>query len=319
MRLREIPAQRYAREVLPLTSELWRGRRTFDEYVAQTLELAGSRYGHRHFRTIGLYDGVKLVASLKRYERGARDGTRKLAAIGFGAVFTPPEYRGRGYASAMLASALDAARAEGYDVAYLFSDIHPQFYAELGFRELPSRTIRVRADSLTGRRLPIVALAAGDLAAVRRCFDACDRSRAASFTRSLSLWEWIAMRARRGSEHRTGQTTHLMVRRGGSVHAYVIGVRVPERDAYVVDEFGFAGRGAAEDLSGLLRAAAGDLRRITGWLPPSCTRQALPAGVVRKRKQAILMMTPLSTNGRRFVDAAAAETTGDFCWATDHI
>ena len=66
MRLLEIPAERYARDVLPLTAPLWAGRRTFDEYVAQTLELARSRYGRRHYRTIGLYDGKRLVASFKR-------------------------------------------------------------------------------------------------------------------------------------------------------------------------------------------------------------------------------------------------------------
>lgn len=302
-----------------MTAELWAGRRAFDEYVAQTLDLAGSRYGRRHFRTIGLYDGAKLVASFKRYERSARLELRKISAIGFGAVFTPPEYRGRGYASVMLASALDAARAGGYDIAYLFSDIRPQFYAELGFRELPSREITVRADSLPARRLPIAPIAPHDLSALRRCFDACERPRAAAFTRNLSVWEWMAVRARHGSEHRAGQATNLMVQRGGSVRAYVMGARVPDSDAYAVDEFGFAGRGGAADLVALLRAAAGDLRRVRGWLPPSCARDALPAGIVRKRKQAVFMMTPLNENGRRFFDAAAADARGDFCWATDHI
>jgi predicted N-acetyltransferase YhbS len=319
VRLREIPAQRYAREVLPLTAQLWAGRRSFEQYVAQTLELAGSRYGRRHFRTIGLYDAGKLVSSFKRYERSARVETRKISAVGFGAVFTPPEYRGRGYASVMLASALDEARAGGYDAAYLFSDIRPQFYSELGFRELPSHEITIPADGLAARRLPITPLAPNDLAVVRRCFDACERQRTAAFTRNVGVWEWIATRARHGSEHRAGQATNLMVQRRDSVRAYVLGVRMPESDAYVVDEFGFAGRGGAGDAVALLRAAAGDLRRVRGWLPPSSARGALPAGVVRKRKRGVFMMTPLNQNGRSFVDAASVDSRGDFCWATDHI
>jgi predicted N-acetyltransferase YhbS len=319
VRLREIPAERYARDVLPLTASLWAARRTFDQYVAQTLELAGSRYGRRHFRTIGLYDGARLVASFKRYERGVREGSRKLAAIGFGAVFTPQEYRGRGYASVMLASALDHARAGGYDVAYLFSDIRPQFYGELGFRQLPSREITLRAEALAPQRLPIVPMAPDDLASARRCFDACERRRRAAFTRSPSLWEWIARRNRHGSEHRTGQTTNLMVRRGRSVRAYVVGVRAPERDIYVVDEYAFADGSAAAEIAALLRAAAGDLRRVGGWLPPRGTRAALPAGIVRRRKHAIFMMAPLSADGKRLVDAVAADSAADFCWATDHI
>ncbi len=127
MRLRAMPARAYAGEVLPLTAPLWAGRRTFDQYVEQTLEIARSPYGRRYYRTIGLYEGNRCVASFKRYERRLRDGPRHLDAIGFGAVFTPNEYRGRGYASVMLAMALDRARGDGYELAYLFSDIRPEF------------------------------------------------------------------------------------------------------------------------------------------------------------------------------------------------
>ncbi len=172
MRLRELSAEAYAREVLPQTAELWAGRRNFDAYVDQTLALATSAYGRRFYRTIGLYDGGTLVASFKRYERAVQDRAQKLRAFGFGAVFTPPEYRGRGYASILLASALDAARAEGYDVAFLFSDIRPQFYAELGFRALPSREFSLRADALpSGRLAPTRLDSDEDWRAVRRCYE----------------------------------------------------------------------------------------------------------------------------------------------------
>ncbi len=74
MQLREISSARYARDILPQTATLWAGRRTFDEYVAQTLEIARGTYGRRCYRTIGLYDGRVCVASFKRYERTIRDG-----------------------------------------------------------------------------------------------------------------------------------------------------------------------------------------------------------------------------------------------------
>jgi predicted N-acetyltransferase YhbS len=319
VRLREIPLDRYAREVLPLTAPLWAGRRTFDEYLAQTLETARSPYGRRHYRTIGLYDGSKLVASFKRYEATARMDSRRLPAIGFGAVFTPNEYRGRGYASVMLATALDRARSEGYELAYLFSDIRPQFYAPLGFYALPSRKLSLQADALPAQRLELASLASEHWSGVRHCFEVGEHRRRAGFLRSPTLWGWIQMRVRNGSNHSIGHETNFVVRRGRTVRAYVLGARAPERDAYLLDEYGFADDAAAAMIPALLRAAAGDLRRIIGWLPPDGVRDLLPKGTTRKRDRAILMMAPLRSPGEDLIDLISVTKRGDFCWATDHI
>lgn len=318
MRLREIPPQTYAREVLPLTAPLWAGPRSFDTYVAHTLEMARGPYGRRHYRTLGLYDGAALVASFKRYERTMRYGTRRVRAVGFGAVFTPEEYRGRGYASIMLATALDTARAGGYDAAFLFSDIRPQFYAALGFVALSSRRFLVRADTLPSTRLQLAHLHDADWSTVQRVYDRWDRDRSARFLRSPTMWSWIAMRARQRSEHPTGQPTNLLVRRSGRVIAYVLGVRAPRLDAYLLDEFAFTGTAGAAAVPALLRAAAGDLQRVTGWLPPSGAREVMPKLTVRRRNDAVLMIAPLSVAGRELLRAAAA-CSSDFCWATDHI
>jgi GNAT superfamily N-acetyltransferase len=245
MQLREIAPEIYARDVLPLTAPLWAGRRSFDVYVEQTLETARSGYGRRHYRTIGLFDGATLVASFKRYERLIRDGERQLHAIGFGAVYTPAEFRGRGYASVMLAAELDRARKAGCALAYLFSDIRPQFYTSFGFVELPSRDLTLRAADLPAQRVRPAALAAGDWNGVRRCFASCERERSYGFERSQSAWGWIMMRIKHGSEHAAGHEFNLVVRRGRGVRAYVLGARVPERDAYVVDEYGHAGEESA--------------------------------------------------------------------------
>lgn len=319
MRVREIASETYASEVLPQTAPLWAGRRSFEEYVAQTLEIARGSYGRRYYRTIGLYDGTRLVASFKRFERSLRDGTARLRAFGIGAVFTPEEHRGRGYASVLLASALDDAKARGYDLAYLFSDIRPQFYAALGFRELPSREFSLAADTLPARRLDLAPTSDGDWEAVRRIFARGELRRHAGLLRSASVWDWIRMRARHGSEHGEGRETNLVARRGSRIAAYVFGVRVPQRDTYVVDEFGVAGESGVIALPALLRAAAGDLRRVAGWLPPSEYRALLPKIAIRKRKRAIFMIAPLTSRGERLLQTIAGDTTGDFAWPTDHI
>ncbi len=319
MNLVALDAQTYAREVLPLTAEVWAGKRDFERYVSQNLEIAHSGYGRRHFRTIGLSDGTTLLSSFKRYERAIHMGAQRLRAFGIGAVYTAPDLRGRGYASAMIAMAMDGARADGYDVAYLFSDIRPQFYEELGFTQLTSRAISLRADNLPNERIEVQSLDEHDWSGVRRCFELRDRARPWAFLRTPLVWEFIRLRIRQGSDHGIGVQTNLVVRRGRAIAAYVLGVRAPEHDAYLLDEIGFADAQAAALIGPLLRSAAGDLRRVAGWLPPEFARERLPRASVRRRGDAIFMAAALSPSGKAWMQLASASSTGDGVWSMDHI
>lgn len=319
MLLRVIAPSEYARLVLPLSARMWAGRRDLETYVSQTVEIARGRYGRRFYRTIGLYDGSALLASCKRYERTVRLGKQRLRVVGLGAVYTPEPLRGRGYASAMLAMILDAARANRYDAVYLFSDIRPHFYEQLGFRLQPSRTLTLRADALPKSRIEIARLEERDWPRVQRCFSLLDRTRSWSFARTPLVWEWVRMRLRHGSEHARGAAANFVVRRHGGVHAYVIGARDPARDTYVLDEFGFAGEIGAALIPPLLRSAAGDLHRIAGWLPPDGARPLLPRGRLRDRRVAIFMIAPLSSLGRRWCALSERASQSDGVWSTDHV
>jgi GNAT superfamily N-acetyltransferase len=313
--LATLPPEDYVRDVLPLSRTLWAGRRSFEEYVAEFRATAGSSWGRRRFRTVGLRVDGELAASCKRYARVLRCGERSFSAAGIGAVFTPGDLRGRGYATALLGAFLDAERAAGTDLAYLFSDIHPAFYERLGFVALPSRTITLRADALPGERMEIVALGESDDGAVRRCFDALDARRPFAFARTPLDWEWQRLRA--ASREHGGQLVRLGVRRGRTLAAYVLGRRVPAADAFVVDEYAFARADDARFVAPLLRAAAGDLRKVQGWLPPAPARAALPAGATRRRGDAIAMTVALSAPFRAALRTVTRE--GDPCWSTDHI
>jgi len=309
----------YAREVLPRSHALWAGARTLDEYVAEFEATAASAWGRRRFRTVGLRVDGRLVASCKRYERILRCGERRYRAAGIGAVFTPPDLRGRGYATALLGAFLDAERAAGTDLAYLFSDIHPAFYERLGFTALPSRTISLRADALPGERVEVAVLGTHDEGAVRRAFDALDARRPFAFVRTPLDWEWQRMRAA-SREHGAGDV-RLGVRRGRALVAYVAGRRVPEADAFVLDELAFARDDDRDLVAPLLRAAAGDLRTVRGWLPPALARESLRRGAVRARRGAIAMTLPLSRSFRAAFWRAQPASPGDAdpCWSTDHI
>ncbi len=319
LHLGPIAPDEYIREVLPHSRTLWAGARSFEEYVAEFHATASSAWGKRRFRTVGLRIDGKLVASCKRYQRVLRCGERTYGAAGIGAVFTPEELRGRGYATALIAAFLDAERAAGTDLVYLFSDIHPIFYEKLGFAVLPSRTISLRADMLSSARVDVVALGASDLTAVRRIFAALDARRPFAFARTPLDWEWQRLRA--ASREHAGQLVQIGVRRGRSLAVYVSGRRVPAADAFVLDEFAYAHDDDAPAIQPLLRAAAGDLRTVRGWLPPAVARDALPRGAVRARTGALAMVLPLSGPFRAAFRARASErrVTADPCWSTDHI
>ena len=318
--LAELPLERYVEDVLPHTFGLWGYGRSYEQYVTQTQELVASGYGRRYYRTLALDDGNRrTLSSCKRYEREARASNIRLRGAGFGGIFTPPQHRGKGFASAMIGLALDGARSEGFDFAFLFSDIHPHFYEQLGFRILPSRSFSLRADSLEDRRITVEAAGDSDWSAIRACFSACEAARGFAFLRTPLTWEWIRTRLRHRSDVSPGQPIRLIVRHGRSLRAYVFGRREPLHDALIVEEIAYASESARELIPSLLRSAAGDLRRIAGWLPPAPVRSILPRGSVRRRSEAIWMIAPLTQRGAAFAHAATASPSSDGVWTLDHV
>jgi predicted N-acetyltransferase YhbS len=319
LRLETVTPDEYAREVLPHTAELWAGARSFDEYVAEFRAAAASGWGKRRFRTVGLRVGGALVATCKRYERELRCGERANRAAGIGAVFTPAALRGRGYATALIAAFLDAERAAGTDLAYLFSDLYPAFYARLGFVALPSRTIALRAGTLPADRIEVAVLTGDDAVAMRRVFGALDARRPFAVARRPLDWEWQELCAT--SNVHPARLIRLGVRRGRALRAYVTGRRIPTADAFVLEELAYARDDDARFIAPLLRAAAGDLRTVRGWLPPTVARESLPRGAVRPRSTAIAMVAPLSASFRAALRAQPPDkrSAADPYWSTDHI
>lgn len=319
--LEPVSVDAYVRDVLPESFAFWNDGREFDRYVADLRAMAASTYAKRRPFLVGIRDGERFAATCKTYDRELRWEARALRATGIGAVFTPPALRGRGYATAMLGALLDAERAAGRDLAYLYSDIHPAYYEKLGFTVLPSRLISLRAESLAGTPAGARPIEDADWSGIRRCFEALDRTRPWSLRRTPLVWNW--MRGRWSVTPPSGtQNVALAIRAQRSVIAYAIGRRALAHDAFVLDDFAFDGDAGRALLPPLLRAAAGDLRRVNGWLPPFAARDALPRGSVRTRKDAVFMLAPLSPLGRAWwvQNQAAIQTArADATWSADHV
>lgn len=319
MILTPVTTPEYVREVLPETHALWGGTRDPARYAADFRTHAKFVW-HRPF-TVGLRADDRVVASCKLYERELRWDGKVLLATGIGAVFTSPQYRGRGYASAMLAMVLDGERAAGRDLAYLYSDIHPAFYGRLGFATLPSRRLGLRVSSLDGSRSGAVPLAERDWPGVKRTYQRLEGARPWTFTRDARVWRWVRNHWT-ALPPRGEQRVSLVVRRKGGIATYVIGLRIPRKDTLWVEEFGFSGDDGRARLPAVLRAAAGDLARVRMWMPPPGAREALPRGSPTARKKAIFMVAPISPAARAWWRANKTEilaARSDPLWVADHV
>jgi len=133
-------------EVLAATHPLWGDgldERSYKEYVAT---LMGSAWGRRGYRFLAYraQAGGPIVAAMKLYRLAARLGGRSVSVGGVGAVFTMPQARRQGHAAAMLGQAHELMRRRGDALSLLFSEIGPDYYAELGYRKLPCRAVMLK-------------------------------------------------------------------------------------------------------------------------------------------------------------------------------
>jgi len=82
----------------------------------------------------------RIVAHLRIWDRALRVRGAELLAAGIGSLCTHPDYRGRGYAKALMHDSEDYFFAAGYDMGLLFSIIGTPFYQAQGWIPIPLPT-----------------------------------------------------------------------------------------------------------------------------------------------------------------------------------
>jgi GNAT superfamily N-acetyltransferase len=105
-------------------------------------------------------DAGALLATLKRYRYDVRLDGRVGVMCGLGAIFTPPEHRGRGYAARLIEGVLEQEQRDGVLMAGLFSEIGTAFYERHGFRAIALDEVTVNVVMKGG--LPAMLVRAGD-------------------------------------------------------------------------------------------------------------------------------------------------------------
>lgn len=153
--------------ILDETWPLWNDGLSRARYSQYNLAQMRTAWGSRHLTRLALVEGDRVLASAKRYDLTATLDGRTVPIVGIGAVFTPPDLRGRGYGHAVVNAVLERAREEGVGLALLFSEIGPAYYERLGFTRVPLVSCELHVRRRAGA--PAIALRSGeeaDLAAV---------------------------------------------------------------------------------------------------------------------------------------------------------
>lgn len=211
-----------------------------------------------------LADG-RIAAHLRVWDREIRVRGAVLRAGGIGSVLTHPDYRGRGYARALMRNAEAYMLDAGYDVGLLFTIIGTPFYRALGWTPIPLPTFAIDLASESEVR-PSARVRAldldRDLAAVMAIYQRCSGSLTGPEVRPKRYW-------RAGPSRIRGVFPEWGVEGDSELCGYATfdaseeGIWVKEGSAVP------SGDGAYPDLARLICGSARryGLKRIEGSLP----------------------------------------------------
>jgi predicted N-acetyltransferase YhbS len=147
-------------QILRESHELWSEGLSPSAYARYWEAQIRTPWGAAHLDRVALVEEDRVISSAKRYDLSARFDGRIRRVLGIGAVFTSPSKRGRGGARELLHRLLDAAVAEGYEFAALFSEIDPAFYERFDFVPVPLVESRISVRPRAGT--PAILVRAGD-------------------------------------------------------------------------------------------------------------------------------------------------------------
>ena len=195
-----------------------------DLIAAVFVERCRPRYASQHYQDssyeldqsrVCVVDG-KIVSYARVSDRSMYIGKEVVKLGGIGMVVTSPEYRGRGYASALLRDAIAYMDANNYDLSILFTTIQP-FYMPLGWASFPQTNFELELhgkktfapSGWKSRPFEIQK----DLTQISQIYDEHNKGRTGTVLRSEQLW-------RDGYSQQVGMLPSLVVEKDGQIGAY---------------------------------------------------------------------------------------------------
>ena len=286
-------------------------------YAAQ----AATPWGRAHLRRLALVAGGDVLASAKLYTFDAVLDGAPVTVAGIGAVFTSPASRRRGAARDLMERLLERAAADGADLALLFSEIGPDYYARLGFEVIPTFDRRLHVIESTRYGAPMTMVRGGDDRDIAAIVD-MDRTRAEPFRfhldRDRDLVHFAVARKRllAGLGPPGARIVHFFVaEEGGSAAAYVvIGVKENEWTLEEAGDRDPAGARIGAILQALIAREPAEPRpSIKAWLPDGfLPPQVTVIGGTPSAE--VMMIRALTDRPRR---AARLEPSDVFYWRND--
>lgn len=134
----------------------------------------------------------KLVACVQLCKRPVQTPLGELTMGAIANVATLVEYRGRGYSSKLLKSAIEIMERENFDFSVLFTGI-TDFYARLGWHSVTGSLINAKLDLARPAppTAPTVDEAPPAVDELKLVYDAFNAGRPIASTRPESYWRWV--------------------------------------------------------------------------------------------------------------------------------
>jgi len=163
----------------------------------------------------------KVVSTLRVWERRIRVGESLVTMGGIGGVCTHPNYRGVGYASALMRNTIGYLKTMGYDIGALFTIIPDEFYGKLGWVSLPLRSSIVMCNAAIEAETPpgwqiTDFTPETDLDAVAKLYDVANEQQSGVIARTRAYWDMAPSRLR-------GILPTVVARRVGETSASELG------------------------------------------------------------------------------------------------
>lgn len=257
------------------TWEIWSDGLTRPDYERYNRAQMATAWGAAHLDRVALVDEGRLLASAKRYRLTLSLGGIDVPTVGIGAVFTPPDLRGRGHAAALIELIIGGAEQEGRGLALLFSEIDPAFYTRLGFERVPIVEAELTLGAQRREGAPAVLMRGGDdrdideiasMHEARAARYAFALRRPPDYVRyAISKRRLLAAFGRPGLRH----VEYFITEEGGRAVSYIVVTRGPE--GHVLEEWGDRDPSGAR-VGAMLqvlaaRAPSEDAVPLTTWLP----------------------------------------------------